>query len=227
MRPNGTLPRCGKPRAYSIGRRMSGLDSWAMVAPSVHSTMECTIDCGCTTTSMRSKPTSNSSLASITSRPLFMSVDESTVIFGPIDHVGCASASSMVTFARSAGVRPRNGPPLAVSTMRATSSWLPARRHWCTALCSLSTGTISPGGARLVGDRHDARPHGLGLLDQRVDRARRAERHDLVVATRGGDDIERLGPDRPRRSEDGDSRRHVALLTFVEFAGSRPANSTK
>ena len=31
-----------------------------------------------------------------------MSVDESTVIFGPIDHVGWASASSIVTAASSA-----------------------------------------------------------------------------------------------------------------------------
>ena len=36
----------------------------------------------------------NSSWASITSRPLFISVLESIVIFGPIDHVGWASASS-------------------------------------------------------------------------------------------------------------------------------------
>ena len=57
--------------------------------------MPCTTDCGCTTTSMRSKSTPNSSWASITSRPLFMSVDESIVIFGPIDHVGCLSASSI------------------------------------------------------------------------------------------------------------------------------------
>ena len=72
---------------------MSGIDSWAIVAPSWNVTMPCTTDCGCTTTSMRSKSTPNSSWASITSRPLFMSVDESIVIFGPIDHVGCASAS--------------------------------------------------------------------------------------------------------------------------------------
>ena len=95
-----------------MGRRMSGSDSWAMVAPSVNSTIECTIDCGCTTTSIWSKPSRrpaspagapNSSWASITSRPLFISVDESTVIFGPIDQVGWARASSTVTAASSAG----------------------------------------------------------------------------------------------------------------------------
>ncbi len=37
-----------------MGRRISGRDSWAKVAPSVVSTIEWMIDCGCTTTSMRS-----------------------------------------------------------------------------------------------------------------------------------------------------------------------------
>ena len=67
---------------------MSGIDSCAMVAPSVNSTIEWTIDCGWTTTSIRSYDTPNSSCASITSSPLFMSVDESTVIFGPMLQVG-------------------------------------------------------------------------------------------------------------------------------------------
>ncbi len=50
-----------------------------------------------------------------------MSVDESTVIFGPIFHVGWARASSTVTCGQlGRAVRPRNGPPLAVSTIRAT-----------------------------------------------------------------------------------------------------------
>src|SRR5205085_385465 len=40
-----------------------------------------------------------------------------------------------------------NGPPLAVSTMRCTRWRLPtARRHWWTAQCSESTGTISAPG---------------------------------------------------------------------------------
>ena len=48
----------------------------------------------------------NSSCASITSRPLFMSVEESTVIFGPICQVGWARASSTVTAASSSAPRP-------------------------------------------------------------------------------------------------------------------------
>ena len=46
--------RFGQSRPSEIGRRMSGGDAWAMVEPSMNSTMECTIDCGCTTTSMSS-----------------------------------------------------------------------------------------------------------------------------------------------------------------------------
>ena len=42
-------------------------------------------------------PTSNSQCASMTSSPLFISVAESMVIFGPIRHVGWRSASSGVT----------------------------------------------------------------------------------------------------------------------------------
>ena len=59
----------------------------------------------------------NSQCASISSRPLFASVAESTVIFRPIDQVGCARASvdRDVRRARPA-TRPRNGPPDAVRT---------------------------------------------------------------------------------------------------------------
>ena len=70
---------------------------------------------GGSTTSIRSYGTPKRKCASITSRPLFASVAESIVIFGPMIQVGCASASSGVTSASSSRVRPRNGPPLAVS----------------------------------------------------------------------------------------------------------------
>ena len=76
---------------------MSGIESCAIVAPSTNSTMPCTTDCGCTTTSIASKSTPNSSWASMTSRPLFMSVDESIVILAPMFQVGCASASAGCT----------------------------------------------------------------------------------------------------------------------------------
>ena len=101
--------------------------------------------------------TPNSSWASITSRPLFISVLESIVILGPIDHVGCASASSTVTSASSSADRPRNGPPLAVSTMRAD---LAGRRRRSQALVD---------GAVLAVDGHEL---GAGRRPQRLhDRA--------------------------------------------------------
>ena len=96
-----------------------------------------------------------------------MSVEESTVIFGPICQVGWARASAMVIPASSSPLRPRNGPPLAVSTIRRNGPvvavppvasvaaagcqrWASmARRHWWMAQCSESTGMISaPGVAR-------------------------------------------------------------------------------
>ena len=67
---------------------MSGRPRCASRAPSRRRTSPCTIDCGCTTTSMRSYGTSNSQCASMTSRPLFMSVAESIVMRAPIVQVG-------------------------------------------------------------------------------------------------------------------------------------------
>ena len=68
---------------------MSVTPNCAIIDPSVSSTIECTTDCGCTTTSIWSARTPNSQCASITSRPLFISVAESIVIFRPIRQVGC------------------------------------------------------------------------------------------------------------------------------------------
>ena len=97
-----------------------------------------------------------SQCASISSSPLFASVAESTVIFRPIDQVGCASASSTVTCSSSARVRPRNGPPDAVRTSDSTVSGSRPSRHWKSAECSLSTGSRRPP-PRAV--RRDARAH--------------------------------------------------------------------
>ena len=83
---------------------MSGGDACAIVEPSTNSTIECTIDCGCTTTSMRSYGTSKSRCASITSRPLFTSVAEFVVTTRPMSQVGWASASAGVTSASDVAV---------------------------------------------------------------------------------------------------------------------------
>src|SRR3954464_7273913 len=78
----------------------------------------------------------------MSSRPLFISVAESIVILPPIVHVGCWRASSTLTPARSARVRPRNGPPLAVSTSLSIVPGRSAEMSWCSAECSESTGMI-------------------------------------------------------------------------------------
>ena len=71
----------------------------------------------------------------MTSSPLFMRVDESMVILGPIAQVGWASAWAGVTPSRSLIVRPRNGPPDPVSSTSSSApdalgvSRSPAR-HW-------------------------------------------------------------------------------------------------
>ncbi|ARX86823.1 hypothetical protein SMD44_06300 [Streptomyces alboflavus] len=94
---------------------------------------------------MRSKGMSYRRCASMTSRPLLTRVAEFTVMTGPIAQVGCASASAGVTFARSAFVRPRKGPPDAVTTSLRTSARVPAASAWKSAACSESTGMIWPG----------------------------------------------------------------------------------
>ena len=55
--------------------------------------------------------TPNRCCASITSRPLFISVAESIVILPPMSQVGWASACSRVTLAELRRRLPRNGPP--------------------------------------------------------------------------------------------------------------------
>ena len=122
---------------------MSVTPSCARIDPSTISTIECTTDWGCTTMSIRSGGTSNSHRASMTSSPLLMSVAESIVIFRPIRHVGCFSASGGATAASASAEWPRNGPPDAVRINRLISCDGRPCTHWWTALCSLSTGRIS------------------------------------------------------------------------------------
>ena len=62
----------------------------------------------------------------MSSRPLFISVAESIVILGPIDQLGWASASSGVTAASSAAVRPRKGPPDPVNSSSSSATGGPA-----------------------------------------------------------------------------------------------------
>ncbi len=123
---------------------MSGWPRCASAAPSRKRTTPWTTELGCTTTSILGYGRPKRKCASISSRPLFASVAESIVIFGPIDQVGCASASSTVTDSSSARERFRKGPPEAVSTTESTVSAARPSRHWKTAECSLSTGSSAP-----------------------------------------------------------------------------------
>ena len=130
-----------------MGVRMSGEPSCASTEPSMYSTRECTTLCGWITTSMRSTGSPNSSCASISSRPLFIRVAESTEILRPMFHVGCAQACSGVAFCSAEADQLLNGPPEAVSITRRTPggsvpSTVADGRHWKTALCSLSMGMM-------------------------------------------------------------------------------------
>ncbi len=117
------LSRSGYVSANEIGTRMSGVPRCARSAPSRKRTSECTIEVGCTTTSILSYGMPKSQCASISSRPLLASVAESTLIFRPIDQVGWVSASLMVTSSSSARERPLKGPPEAVSTSACDRLW--------------------------------------------------------------------------------------------------------
>ena len=100
---------------------MSGWPRCAREAPSRKRARPWTTEVGWMTTSIFSYGTPNKKCASISSRPLFASVAESTVILRPICQVGCSSACSGVTSASSSRLRPRNGPPEAVRTSESTS----------------------------------------------------------------------------------------------------------
>ena len=147
--PTPESMRSGQPSPTASAVRISGRPICARVEPSSNSTSACTRLCGCTTTSMRSAGRPNRWWASMTSRPLFISVAESTEIFGPIDHLGWATACSGVTASSSARLRPRNGPPEAVRVIARTPRCMrPSGRHWKMALCSLSIGITSAPASR-------------------------------------------------------------------------------
>ena len=97
-----------------MGRCMSGTPSWALTEPSTNSTIECTIDWGCTTISMAAGGQSKSHRASIISKPLFIIDAESTVTLAPIFQLGWLRASATVTFPSCSFESLRKGPPLAV-----------------------------------------------------------------------------------------------------------------
>lgn len=185
---------------------MSGGDAWQTVAPSTNSTIECTMDCGCTVTTMRSGATPNRRLASMTSSPLFIRVDELMVTTGPICHVGWLSACSGVMSLMSARFQPRKGPPEAVTTSLLTSAWVPDRSDCQMAECSESTGLIDLVIAHLRAEKQVTACDDRFLVGERQlraspqrrngwfesDRARDAVQHQVGTGT--GDGVDRLRP---------------------------------
>ena len=99
---------------------------------------------------MCSSSTSYSQCASITSRPLFMSVAESIVILAPMSQVGCARASSGRARARRSAGQSRNGPPEAVS-MRRRPSPCPRRRGTARAPSARSRSGAARPAAMAIG----------------------------------------------------------------------------
>ena len=75
---------------------------------------------GWTSTSIFSGGIANRYDASITSRPLFIMVAESTEILAPIAKLGWATASAGVARAMASLLAPRNGPPEDVRIKRRT-----------------------------------------------------------------------------------------------------------
>ena len=119
MAPNASASRAGAPRARPMGRRMSGIESCAMVAPSTNSTMLWTIDCGCTTTSIWSNGDAEQLVGLDHLEAL---VHQRRRVDGDLGaHVprGVAQGVGDGDAGRAAhGRSPRNGPPLAVRTSR-------------------------------------------------------------------------------------------------------------
>ena len=134
--------RCGNEKAYWIGNLISGTPNCAFTPPSQNCTALWTIDWGWTNTCILSAGTPKSHLASITSKPLFIKDAESIVIFAPISHVGCLSASAAVTYFNCSWVKVRNGPPEQVRRIFSISFASSPTKLWKIALCSLSTGKI-------------------------------------------------------------------------------------
>ena len=113
-----------------------------MTELSLNCTAECTMLWRCTTIWIFSGGRPNSHTASISSRPLFIRVAESMVIFAPMFQLGCLRASALVLPRSSSVFIPKKGPPDAVSRILVRLGALSLScRHWKMAECSLSTGS--------------------------------------------------------------------------------------
>ena len=121
-RSTGSARRSGQFSAKPIAPRMSEGPSWAMIEPSVNSTMRMDdrlrmdqhLD-------LRRGRTSKSARASITSSALLNIVALSIEIRSPMSQFGCARAWAGVAAAIRASDQSRNGPPEAVRISRSIS----------------------------------------------------------------------------------------------------------
>ena len=162
----------------------------------------------CSADARRSRPARggrpNSKQASMSSRPLFISVAESTEILRPMHPVrmragllGRDARRAPRAASRGTGRRRRSA-ACAARPAGASPARVPCGRHWKMALCSLSIGSsVGPGGAHRC---HQQRPgHHEGFLvgeQQPLAGARGGERR----AQTGGADDRRHDALRPRGS---------------------------
>jgi hypothetical protein len=129
MAPNGSVEAVGAPSARPIGRRMSGIESWAMVAPSRNSTIAWITDCGCTTTSIAVEVDAEQLVRLDDLEALVHERRRVDRDLGAHVQVGCCSASATVTRrarSRCAAERPAAGGEHEPAHLVARRP----RRHW-------------------------------------------------------------------------------------------------
>ena len=163
-RAAGPSMRAGQPSAWRSARACRACRAGPAPSRRDRRPGEWTTDCGWTTISICSGGRPNRRCASISSRPLFIMVAESTEILAPMSQFGCATACSGVALGhlgqRPGAERPaRGGQDQPVDRAR---RW-PASNTWKIALCSESTGSSAPPGrvdgvASAAGRRRPAPP---------------------------------------------------------------------
>src|SRR5258705_364028 len=125
---------------------------------------------------MRADSMPKSQWASMISSPLFMSVAESMVIFGPISHVGCRSACS----GSAASISSRLDSKRLAGRLERRQEVFPRQRGY-------------------------ARPEALYLFDEGFVARPRGERGDLESIGEPGDQVQGLRAHRAGAAQDGDA----------------------
>ena len=179
--------RSGCVSAYSTGSSIVGAPICASTLPSTNSTNECTMLCGCTTTSIAIVRQAEEEVRLDHLERLVRerrAVDGDLAAHAPgrvLQRVGDVACSN-----RSAD-QSRKGPPDAVRMSRRTSAGRRPARHCRIAECSLSTGTISPPPRRAAVGREIA-GHDQRLLVRERHALSRRERGERGIEAGGADD---------------------------------------